>query len=234
MRRRLVGSATAAAMRAPRYCRCRRSSTHAKTPVSNNLKIWEYRVSDAASVVPAANTSTDPSSSSSSTSPSSSTLQTLYTPSQNLKGGWDISHTKAPVQNGPLLEPLPKPNKLPSMDTLSFQMQRVVRHFLPAGYPTSVAPGYKRYVGYCIAANTFGSASMVLSTQTLLLAVGVGSSATAPMAAAINWVMKDGIGQLGGILFASKLGSAANSSIDSDPKRWRVVSSLSMVCASMC
>jgi hypothetical protein len=30
------------------------------------------------------------------------------------------------------------------------------------------------------------------------------------------------------------LGSAANSSIDSDPKRWRVASSLSMVCASMC
>ena len=212
----------------PRYCRCRRSSTHAKTPpVSNNLKIWEYRVSDAASVFPAANTSTDPSSSSSSTA-----LQTLYTPSQNPKDGWDVSHTKAPVQNGPLPEPLSKPNKLPSMDTLSFQMQRVVRHFLPAGYPTSVAPGYKRYVGYCIAANTFGSASMVLSTQTLLLAVGVGSSATAPMAAAINWVMKDGIGQLGGILFASKLGSAANSSIDSDPKRWRVASSLSMDCAT--
>jgi len=225
----LVDGATAAAIRPRCYrlSRLSRLSTHVKTPASN-LKIWEYRLSDAASVFPTTNT--DPSSSSSSSSPS--TLQTLYTPSQNPKGGWDTSHSAPPLQNGPLPEPLSKRNKLPSMETLSLQMQRVVRHFLPAGYPTSVAPGYKRYIGYCMAANTVGSASMVLSTQTLLLAVGVGSSATAPMAAAINWVMKDGIGQLGGILFASKLGSAANSSIDSDPKRWRVASSISMDCAT--
>ena len=33
---------------------------------------------------------------------------------------------------------------------------------------------------------------MVLSTQALLVAVGVGNSSAAPMAAALNWVMKDG------------------------------------------
>jgi len=47
---------------------------------------------------------------------------------------------------------------------------------------------------------------MVLSTQALLVAVGVGTSHAAPMAAALNWCMKDGVGQLGGVLFASHLG----------------------------
>lgn len=47
---------------------------------------------------------------------------------------------------------------------------------------------------------------MVLSTQALLVAVGVGTQSAAPMAAALNWVMKDGVGQLGGVIFASQLG----------------------------
>jgi hypothetical protein len=37
------------------------------------------------------------------------------------------------------------------------------------------------------------------------------------MAAALNWILKDGIGQLGGILF----GSWASSQLDADAKRWR-------------
>ena len=116
------------------------------------------------------------------------------------------------------------------IENVSHQLERhVIRHFMPAGYPQSVAPGYRDYVLYCFSANVCGSAAMVLSTQTLLLAVGVGSSEAAPLAAGLNWVMKDGIGQLGGILFASRLGSAATgSSIDSDPKRWRVASAISM------
>ena len=38
--------------------------------------------------------------------------------------------------------------------------------------------------------------------QALLHAVGLGDGAI-PMAAALNWVIKDGVGQLGGVLFAS-------------------------------
>jgi len=47
---------------------------------------------------------------------------------------------------------------------------------------------------------------MVLSRQALLIEVGVGTQSAAPMAAALNWVMKDGVGQLGGVIFASQLG----------------------------
>lgn len=44
------------------------------------------------------------------------------------------------------------------------------------------------------------------------------------MAAALNWVIKDGLGQLGGIIFASTI----NTKFDSDPKRWRLVSSIAL------
>ena len=60
---------------------------------------------------------------------------------------------------------------------------------------------------------------MVLSTQALLVAVGVGTQSAAPMAAALNWVMKDGVGQLGGVLFASQLGKGG---IDFDTVRDKI------------
>lgn len=107
--------------------------------------------------------------------------------------------------------------------------EKMLKYFLPTDYPHSVDKGYKEFVSYCFLANVCGSAAMVLSTQTLLLAVGVGSASSAPMAGALNWVMKDGIGQLGGVLFASRITSnATGNTIDKDPKRWRMVSALSM------
>jgi hypothetical protein len=86
------------------------------------------------------------------------------------------------------------------------------------------------FVPYCFLSNISGSAAIVLSTQTLLLAVGVGGASSAPMGGALNWVMKDGFGQLGGALFTSRITSNENGNyaIDEDPKRWRAVSALSM------
>jgi hypothetical protein len=84
---------------------------------------------------------------------------------------------------------------------------------------------------------------MVLSTQTLLLAVGVvGSSATATTAAAgtsvtasagvlagaLNWVLKDGVGQLGGVLFASRQSRA----FDAHPKQMRMLAAAALDAAS--
>ncbi|KAL3811267.1 hypothetical protein ACHAXA_003366 [Cyclostephanos tholiformis] len=97
---------------------------------------------------------------------------------------------------------------------------------------------------------------MVLSTQALLVAVGVGTQSAAPMAAALNWVMKDGVGQLGGVVFASQLGKGGidfdywrgkfgkwsfggkrkirrrgnyqQGTADSNPKRWRMVAALAL------
>ena len=91
-----------------------------------------------------------------------------------------------------------------------------IHHFLPAHFPHSVCPSYTTYASYCFLGSIAGSAAMVLSTQALLIAVGVGSQTAAPMAAALNWVMKDGIGQLGGIMFASQLGQGGM-----DLLRWK-------------
>ncbi|OQS07661.1 hypothetical protein THRCLA_20095, partial [Thraustotheca clavata] len=73
-----------------------------------------------------------------------------------------------------------------------------------------------------------GTASGVLSMQSLLYAIGLQSGAI-PMAAALNWVIKDGLGQFGGVLFASLV----NHRFDSDPKRWRMVSTLAMDAATL-
>lgn len=108
-----------------------------------------------------------------------------------------------------------------------------VKHLLPNGYPQSVHPAYKRYTIYSFLGNTSSTITMILSTQTLLLAVGVGQQTAAPISATLNWILKDGIGQFGGILFASKISSSSSNSIDADPKKWRMVSSLAMDCAML-
>lgn len=66
---------------------------------------------------------------------------------------------------------------------------------------------------------TFSSALGVLSTQQLLLALGIGSVSSS---AALNWVLKDGLGQLGGVVFAGTVGSRFDGSV----KYYRWVSSL--------
>lgn len=105
----------------------------------------------------------------------------------------------------------------------------MLHSFLPTDYPHSVDKCYKEFASYCFLGSICGSAAMVLSTQTLLIAVGVGSASAAPVAGALNWVLKDGIGQLGGVLFAAKITSnSSGNTIDSDPKRWRMVSAISM------
>lgn len=106
--------------------------------------------------------------------------------------------------------------------------KKLISLLLPAQYPQSVAPGYLRFASFCFTASVAGSAAMVLSTQTLLLAVGIvgQGSSSGIMAGALNWVMKDFIGQLGGIVFASQMGKTK--AFDSDPKRWRMVAALAL------
>ena len=96
-------------------------------------------------------------------------------------------------------------------------------YFLPKGYPTSVRDNYATYAGCQSMAYVFSSACSVLSMQAMLSAIGVGAGAI-PLAATLNWILKDGIGQFGGVVFAA----AVNNQFDSDPKRWRMLSTVSM------
>eukprot|EP00127_Corallochytrium_limacisporum_P000278 Clim_evm25s9 gene=Clim_evmTU25s9 len=88
--------------------------------------------------------------------------------------------------------------------------------FLPLGYPQSVPNNYLPYAKWQFVQVLFGTMAGVLSTQALLFAVGMGKGAV-PMAAAVNWIFKDGMGQLGGVLYAAFM----NNRFDSDPKRLR-------------
>jgi hypothetical protein len=93
------------------------------------------------------------------------------------------------------------------------------RVFLPRRFPESVSESYKEYSIYTFFANTASSATAVLATQALLSALGLGMAA-APGAVVLNWILKDGLGQLGGVAFAGW--SAAR--LDAEPKHWRFVS----------
>jgi hypothetical protein len=68
----------------------------------------------------------------------------------------------------------------------------------------------------------------VLSTQSLLFAIGLGAGAI-PMAAALNWVLKDGIGQLGGVVFAASV----NNRFDADCRRFKFFSGAAMSLACL-
>ncbi len=88
--------------------------------------------------------------------------------------------------------------------------------------PNEVTPDYWEWCKWRAAHRIFSSMASVFGTQSLLLAVGVGAKRTLPAAAAINWVLKDGLGRLGRLSVATKFGE----SFDSDLKRFRFSSSL--------
>lgn len=140
-----------------------------------------------------------------------------------------------------------KSNKSVSLSS-TFLYKNILSHFLPADYPSSVTDGYARFAALGFCASVAGSAAMVLSTQTLLLAVGIfghnsiGGSGqdhdnavnAGILAGALNWVLKDGIGQLGGVWFASYMGrSSRTSQFDASPKYWRMVSALVLDAATL-
>lgn len=101
---------------------------------------------------------------------------------------------------------------------------RVASYFLPKGYPTSVSPGYDAFSQGQMAAMVLSTACGVLSMQSMLMAIGVGAAGSLPLAATLNWVVKDGLGQLGGVIFAGLV----NNQFDADPKKWRMIASVSL------
>ncbi|KAJ0936838.1 putative Root UVB sensitive family [Helianthus annuus] len=79
-----------------------------------------------------------------------------------------------------------------------------MRLMLPEGFPESVTSDYMEYSLWRGVQGVAAQVSSVLATQSLLYAVGLGKGAI-PTAAAVNWVLKDGIGYLSKI-FLSKFG----------------------------
>ncbi|KAI4486730.1 hypothetical protein M0804_006100 [Polistes exclamans] len=89
--------------------------------------------------------------------------------------------------------------------------------FLPQGFPDSVHPDYIPYQIWDTV-QAFASTIMgTLTTHSIMQAVGVGESTATPLAAAITWILKDGTGMVGRIVFAWWNGS----DLDRQCKKWR-------------
>ena len=113
--------------------------------------------------------------------------------------------------------------KLPIGVVMRQQAAGVASYFLPKGYPASVSAGYDSFVRGQMASMMFSTASGVLSMQSMLFALGLGVGSF-PLAATLNWIIKDGLGQLGGVIFAGLV----NNQFDADAKRWRMIASISL------
>lgn len=92
------------------------------------------------------------------------------------------------------------------------------RLFLPQ---RAVTDDYLSYQYWTFASHVFGWMSHSLAGSSMLSALGVGNgpAASVGLSAGIKWVTKDGIGAAGRLFVGGKLGT----SIDEDPKRWRMI-----------
>ena len=94
---------------------------------------------------------------------------------------------------------------------------RLRRIFLPAGYPESVSRDYAPFIRWHLGSLAFRNVLEVLTSQSLLVALGMGSAPGAlPLTAATKWVLKDGLGSLAPLA----AGSLGGQKYDEDPKRW--------------
>ncbi|XP_033999206.1 RUS1 family protein C16orf58 homolog isoform X2 [Trematomus bernacchii] len=85
-------------------------------------------------------------------------------------------------------------------------------------YPESVSEDYVHYQFWDTVQAFCSSLSGTLATQASLKGVGVGNQEATVAAATVTWLLRDGTGMLGRILFAWQKGSK----LDSEAKKWRL------------
>ncbi len=110
---------------------------------------------------------------------------------------------------------------LPRNGTFSFS-STIASAFLPSGYPRSVAPDYLSYQIYDTIQGLSSYVRGMLSTQAMLTGIGVGVATATPASAVVQFVYRDAVGLLAGVLFAAIQGS----SFDSYAKQWRLFADL--------
>ncbi|CAK7357212.1 unnamed protein product [Dovyalis caffra] len=96
-------------------------------------------------------------------------------------------------------------------------------YVVPEGFPDSVIPSYVPYMTWRALKHFFGGAMGVFTTKTLLSSVGASKSQAIPGAVAINWILKDGAGRVGKMLFARQ-----GKKFDNDLKQLRFAGDLLM------
>lgn len=94
-----------------------------------------------------------------------------------------------------------------------------VRNFL---LPREINENYLEYVKWKFLHRVFSSALQVLATQAMFRAIGIGYARSLPSAAALSWVLKDGLGRLSRCIYTASLASA----FDTNLKRVRFSTSV--------
>ncbi|CAM9366186.1 unnamed protein product, partial [Ectocarpus fasciculatus] len=90
--------------------------------------------------------------------------------------------------------------------------------FLPIGFPRSVKPEYFEYQFFDSIQALCSYLRGVMCTQALLTGAGVGSATATAFAAAIQWIVRDGIGMMSSVVFAVKFSSYFGDYV----KEWRL------------
>ena len=102
--------------------------------------------------------------------------------------------------------------------------RKSMKIFFPRDYPYSVKDSYYGFSKYLFITNVCLNVMNFLSTQILINSLGLNISDTKKYAfsAGLNWVIKDGIGQLGSIFFAAKY----SHNVERNLKEWRMKGNL--------
>jgi len=90
--------------------------------------------------------------------------------------------------------------------------------FLPVGFPDSVSADYLHYQTWDTVQASCSYLRGVLSLQALLEGSGVGNAKASGLAAALQWVLRDGAGMLGGLAFTT----VCSTRFDENVKAWRL------------
>lgn len=90
-----------------------------------------------------------------------------------------------------------------------------------AFFPEDVTPDYYSFTAWRFAQRCVSATIGVFGTTSLLLALGIRSGRIG-QAAVVSWVLKEGLGRVGKMVWAGSMGK----DFDVDPKRWRFRSAL--------
>lgn len=108
--------------------------------------------------------------------------------------------------------------------TLTFDWQAWFKTtFLPIGYPRSVKSEYFEYQFFDSIQALCSYLRGVMCTQALLTGAGVGSISASALAAAVQWVVRDGVGMISSVFFAVRFSSYFGDFV----KEWRFDSTCS-------
>ncbi|CAG8752376.1 3531_t:CDS:2, partial [Acaulospora morrowiae] len=121
--------------------------------------------------------------------------------------------------------------KISFRDIILETKRKIIGSFMPKGYPDSVTGDYWGFAKWEFIRNVAGSV-----TGDFIVRNGIGGEvdscalkSLSHLAATLNWVIKDGLGQLGGVIYAAFI----NNRFDSEPKRHRFQATVAMQFSSL-